>query len=62
MQTYVSYGDKWDVVKLTYTSMSNKEEQMHEEALAEVVDPLFPPARTDGEVDDAAFGLNGTSA
>ena len=64
MQTYGSYGDKWDVVKLTHTPMSKEEEQEREEALAEVVDPLFPLARADadGSVDDAALGLNGTSA
>ncbi|KAM5537103.1 hypothetical protein V8D89_009249 [Ganoderma adspersum] len=68
VNTYESYGDKWDVVKLTHTPMSKEEEQEREEALAEVTDPLFPLARADadadadGEVDDAAFGLNGTSA
>lgn len=68
VQTYESYGDKWDVVKLTHVPMSKEEEQEREEALAEVIDPLFPLARADvdadadGEVDDAAFGLNGASA
>ncbi|EJF59351.1 hypothetical protein DICSQDRAFT_162524 [Dichomitus squalens LYAD-421 SS1] len=68
VNTYESYGDKWDVVKLTHVPMSKEEEQEREEALAEVIDPLFPLARADvdtdadGEVDDAAFGLNGASA
>ena len=59
MQTYESYGDKWDVVRLTHVPMSAEEEQEREEALAEVVDPLFPLARGDadadaeGEADDA---------
>ncbi|PIL33234.1 hypothetical protein GSI_04684 [Ganoderma sinense ZZ0214-1] len=68
VNTYESYGDKWDIVKLTHTPMSKEEEQEREEALAEVTDPLFPLARadadadTDGELDDGAFGLNGASA
>ena len=55
-------------MKLTHVPMSKEEEQESEEALAEVTDPLFPLARADadadadGELDDAAFGLNGTSA
>ena len=55
-QTYESYGDKWDVVKLTHAPMSHEEEQEREEALSEVVDPLYLLSRADadaeGEVDD----------
>ncbi|KAM5544262.1 hypothetical protein V8D89_001922 [Ganoderma adspersum] len=60
VNTYESYGDKWDVVKQGGRAG-------REEALAEVTDPLFPLARADadadadGEVDDTAFGLNATS-
>ncbi len=48
--------------------MSREEEQEREEALAEVVDPLFPLSRADadadgeGEVDDAAGAANGASS
>ncbi|KAH9893329.1 RNA polymerase II-associated [Cubamyces lactineus] len=64
VNTYESYGDKWDVVRLTHTPMSAEEAQEREEALAEVVDPLFPLARGDADADaegevDEAHGLNG---
>ena len=64
LQTYESYGDKWDVVRLTHTPMSAEEAQEREEALAEVVDPLFPLPRGDADADaegevDEAHGLNG---
>ncbi|RDX54366.1 RNA polymerase II-associated [Lentinus brumalis] len=68
VNTYESYGDKWDVVKLRHVPMSREEEQEREEALAEVVDPLFPLSRADadadgeGEVDDAAGAANGASS
>ncbi|KAI0832072.1 RNA polymerase II-associated [Trametes gibbosa] len=69
VNTYEAYGDKWDVVKLTHTPMSAEEAQEREDALSEVVDPLFPLARGDadadaeGEVDEAAasHGLNGSA-
>ncbi|EIW58426.1 uncharacterized protein TRAVEDRAFT_167944 [Trametes versicolor FP-101664 SS1] len=71
VNTYEAYGDKWDVVKLTHTPMSAEEAQEREDALAEVVDPMFPLARGDadadaeGELDDAAVaaahGLNGAA-
>lgn len=63
IQTYESYGDKWDIVKLTHEIMTKEEEQEREEALAEVVDPLYLLARADadadaeGEVDDS-LGFN----
>ncbi|KAI0333904.1 RNA polymerase II-associated [Cubamyces sp. BRFM 1775] len=64
VNTYESYGDKWDVVRLTHTPMSTEEAQEREEALAEVVDPLFPLARGDADADaegevDESHGLNG---
>ncbi|OJT12440.1 RNA polymerase II-associated protein 1 -like protein [Trametes pubescens] len=71
VNTYEAYGDKWDVVKLTHTPMSAEEAQERGDALAEVVDPMFPLARGDvdadaeGELDDAAaaaaHGLNGAA-
>ena len=54
-------------MKLTHVPMSREEEQEREEALAEVVDPLYPLSRADadadaeGEVDDIAGAPNGTS-
>ncbi|KAI8985739.1 RNA polymerase II-associated [Trametes punicea] len=65
VNTYESYGDKWDVIRLTHTPMSMEEAQEREEALAEVVDPQFPLSRGDadadaeGEVDETAPGANG---
>ncbi|KAI0793721.1 RNA polymerase II-associated [Fomes fomentarius] len=63
VNTYESYGDRWDVVRLTHELMTKEEEQEREEALAEVVDPLYLLARADadadaeGEVDDS-LGFN----
>ncbi|CDO68390.1 hypothetical protein BN946_scf184815.g37 [Trametes cinnabarina] len=65
VNTYESYGDKWDVIRLTHTPMSAEEAQEREDALAEVVDPHYPLSRADadvdaeGEVDDSAPGVNG---
>ncbi|KAI0741362.1 RNA polymerase II-associated [Daedaleopsis nitida] len=63
VNTYESYGDKWDIVKLTHTPMSKEEEQEREEALAEVIDPLYAFSRADvdaeGEIDDTAVAVNG---
>ncbi|KAI9062578.1 RNA polymerase II-associated [Trametes sanguinea] len=65
VNTYESYGDKWDIIRLTHTPMSAEELQEREDALAEVVDPQYPLPRADadadaeGEVDDSAPGING---
>jgi len=46
---YQSYHDKWDVVKVTHVAMSKEEEDEREEALAEVMDPMYLLSR--GDVD-----------
>lgn len=56
--------DKWDVVKVTHVPMSKEEEDEREEALAEVMDPMYLLSRGDadaeGEVDESeATALNG---
>ncbi|KAJ4473623.1 RNA polymerase II-associated protein [Lentinula aciculospora] len=51
---YEQYEDKWDVIKVTHVPMSQEEEDEREEALAEVMDPLFlmrGEADADGEVE-----------
>ncbi|KAF9069785.1 RNA polymerase II-associated [Rhodocollybia butyracea] len=48
------YEDKWDIIKVTHVPMSQEEEDEREEALAEVMDPLFlmrGEADADGEVE-----------
>ena len=39
--------DKWDVVKVTHVPMSKEEEDEREEALAEVMDPMYLLNRAD---------------
>ncbi|KAJ3772663.1 RNA polymerase II-associated protein [Lentinula raphanica] len=58
---YEQYEDKWDVIKVTHVPMSQEEEDEREEALAEVMDPLFlmreADVDADGEVEvDETFG------
>ncbi|KAJ3481906.1 hypothetical protein NLI96_g7349 [Meripilus lineatus] len=54
-QAESGYGDKWDVVKVTHVAMSKEEEDEREEALAEVMDPMYLLTRGDidaeGEVE-----------
>lgn len=47
--THQAYHDKWDVVKVTHVPMSKEEEDEREEALAEVMDPMYLLSR--GDVD-----------
>lgn len=47
--THQAYHDKWDVVKVTHVPMSKEEEDEREEALAEVLDPMYLLTR--GDVD-----------
>ncbi|KAE9392324.1 hypothetical protein BT96DRAFT_924805 [Gymnopus androsaceus JB14] len=61
---YEQYEDKWDVIKVTHVPMSQEEEEEREEALAEVVDPLFlmngdadADADEEVEVDDGGHGF-----
>ncbi|KIK61655.1 hypothetical protein GYMLUDRAFT_58718 [Collybiopsis luxurians FD-317 M1] len=62
---YEQYDDKWDVIKVTHVPMSQEEEEEREEALAEVMDPLFlmrgdADADADGEVEvDEGPGTQG---
>ncbi len=55
------YGDKWDVVKVTHVPMSKEEEDEREEALAEVMDPMYLLGRGDidaeGEVEVEEVGV-----
>ncbi|KAJ3745379.1 RNA polymerase II-associated protein [Lentinula detonsa] len=58
---YEQYEDKWDVIKVTHVPMSQEEEDEREEALAEVMDPLFlmrGDVDADGEV-EVDEGLGG---
>ncbi|PPQ90767.1 hypothetical protein CVT25_010156 [Psilocybe cyanescens] len=63
VNAYDQYEDKWEVIKVLHAPMSKEEEDEREEALAEVLDPLFllrNEQDADGEVDDSAgFPLNG---
>ena len=56
-QAYESYHDKWDIIKITHCPMSREEEAEREEALAEVMDPMYllnrGEADAEGEIDDA---------
>ncbi|KAI0729971.1 RNA polymerase II-associated [Fomitopsis betulina] len=53
---YESYHDKWDIIKITHCPMSHEEETEREEALAEVMDPMYLLNRgevdAEGEIDD----------
>ncbi|KZT07427.1 uncharacterized protein LAESUDRAFT_724896 [Laetiporus sulphureus 93-53] len=57
VNAYEAYLDKWDVIKVTHIPMSAEEEAEREEALAEVMDPMYLLSRVDadaeGEVDDS---------
>jgi len=50
----VAYTDKWDVINLSHAPLVSEEAEEREEALAEVMDPLFmfrADADADGEGD-----------
>jgi len=53
---YEAYHDKWDIIKITHCPMSQEEETEREEALAEVMDPMYllnrGEADAEGEIDD----------
>ncbi|KIK08908.1 hypothetical protein K443DRAFT_671960 [Laccaria amethystina LaAM-08-1] len=59
---YDQYEDKWEVIRLLHQPMSKEEEEEREEALAEVVDPMFLMARGDAdaegevEMDEGGYG------
>ncbi|KAH8103869.1 RNA polymerase II-associated [Cristinia sonorae] len=56
VNSYQAYVDKWDIVKVTHVPMSKEEEDEREEALAEVMDPMYLLNRVDmdaeGEVEE----------
>jgi len=58
VNAYDQYEDKWEIIRVLHAPMSKEEEDEREEALAEVVDPMFllnradADADADGEVDD----------
>ena len=58
MQIYdPTYEDKWEIMRVTHAPMSQEEEEERDEALAEVVDPLFlMRGEVDAEGDDD-FGV-----
>lgn len=65
-QAYEAYGgDKWDIIKITHAQMSPEEENEREEALAEVMDPMYLLSRADadaeGEIDDTVVGTSGVN-
>ncbi|KAH8110985.1 RNA polymerase II-associated [Phellopilus nigrolimitatus] len=57
-----TYTDKWDAINLSLAPFSQEELEEREEALAEVVDPLYLFARADadadGEVDDTEVNVH----
>ncbi|PCH44148.1 hypothetical protein WOLCODRAFT_90676 [Wolfiporia cocos MD-104 SS10] len=57
VNAYEAYLDKWDVIKVMHVPMSQEEETEREEALAEVMDPMYLLGRGDvdaeGEVDES---------
>lgn len=48
---YDQYEDKWEIIRLLHQPMSKEEEEEREEALAEVVDPMFLMARGDADAE-----------
>lgn len=56
-QSYEAEHEKWDVIKVAHVAMNKEEEDEREEALAEVLDPMYLLSRGDadaeGEVDDS---------
>jgi RNA polymerase II-associated factor 1 len=57
-QLYDHYEDKWEIIRALHAPMSIDEEDERQEALAEVVDPMYmflrADADADGEVDETA--------
>ncbi len=62
-QAFEQYEDKWDLIRMSHTDMSKEEEDERQEALAEVVDPMFlmrgdADADGEGEVDHETVALS----
>ncbi|KAK0217775.1 RNA polymerase II-associated protein [Armillaria fumosa] len=60
---FEQYEDKWDLIRMSHTDMSKEEEDERQEALAEVVDPMFlmrgdADADGEGEVDHETLALS----
>ncbi|KAG6812735.1 hypothetical protein H0H92_000952 [Tricholoma furcatifolium] len=60
---YEQYDDKWEVIRVTHAEITKEEENERDEALAEVLDPLFlmrgdTDADADGDIeaDDGVIG------
>lgn len=52
----MAYTDKWDVINLSHASLSPEEAEEREEALAEVMDPMFLFSRAEGDGDGDGDG------
>ena len=52
----VAYSDKWDVINLSHAPLSREEAEEREEALAEVMDPMFLFSRAEAEVEGDTDG------
>jgi RNA polymerase II-associated factor 1 len=50
-QVHEQYQDKWEIIRVSHSAMSKEEEDEREEALAEVVDPMFLMVRGDADAD-----------
>ncbi|KAG6908957.1 hypothetical protein DXG01_002563 [Tephrocybe rancida] len=59
---YEQYDDKWEIIRVTHLEMSKEEEDEREEALAEVVDPMFLMVRGDADADGDIEVDDGTVA
>jgi len=64
VNAHEAYQDKWEIIKVTHVPMSKDEEDEREEALAEVMDPMFllpaaGDADADGEAEAEAESVNG---
>ncbi|KAG6902582.1 hypothetical protein C0995_014589 [Termitomyces sp. Mi166 len=57
---YEQYDDKWELIRVTHSEMSKEEEDEREEALAEVVDPMFLMVRGDADADGDVEVEDGT--
>jgi RNA polymerase II-associated factor 1 len=52
----VAYTDKWDVINLSHALLSSEEADEREEALAEVMDPMFLFSRAEAEAEAEGEG------
>jgi len=63
VNAHEAYQDKWEIIKVTHLPMSKEEEEEREEALAEVMDPMFllraGAGEADADADAEAESVNG---